>query len=68
MMHKKNPHNGLILWEKWVLATTLGEVLGLSILALASTAFHGMVGEIKTDAILLLIGTLQGVVLGFFQW
>jgi len=65
--HHLNLHNGLILWEKWVLATAVGELVGLSIFALVSTN-HGIFGNINTRTMLLLVGALQGAILGFSQW
>ncbi len=65
--HNLDRHNGLILWEKWVLATALGELVSLTIFALTST-IHDMLSNVNTQFILLLVGVLQGLILGFSQW
>lgn len=74
-MHKRNPksyaltrrQNGLILWERWVLATAVAELVGLN-MAVVINASISMFGNLNMYAILLLVGILEGAVLGFAQW
>lgn len=66
-MQEQNSHNGLILWERWVLATAAGQVVGLTAIA-AINATLTKTDNLNMYAILLSIGAVEGAVIGFFQW
>jgi hypothetical protein len=63
--HQPNQWSSWGLWERWILATTIAEILGLAI-----AAFVGMtisrIGYIQGT--FTLVGTLEGIILGFAQW
>lgn len=65
--HFLRRRNGWTLWEYWVLATAIGELLGFC-LVVALSATVNQIAAFNTHTILLLIGTLEGLVLGFCQW
>lgn len=55
------------LWECWVLATVVGGLLGIGIVAIASViASH--LSNMSAVAFLHLVGALQGAALGLTQW
>jgi hypothetical protein len=62
---KLSQWNSWGLWERWVLATSVAEVVGLAIVGVVSVAVSrfGYVQGVFT-----LMGTLEGIVLGFAQW
>lgn len=55
------------LWEWWVVATVVSEVVGLSIVAVVGATI-GQLDSASTHGMLLLIGSLEGCILGFAQW
>ncbi|MBH8565223.1 hypothetical protein I8748_24070 [Nostoc sp. CENA67] len=65
-MHKQNQHQGLFLWEKWVMATAFGSVVGFGAIA-AFNAITSRVENVNIYIILLVVGIVEGVVLGFSQ-
>jgi hypothetical protein len=54
------------LWEAWILTTAMGEVLGLGIIVWASTATQTY--QQYPEGAFLLIGALEGLILGCCQW
>lgn len=63
--HKLNQWNSWGLWERWILATSIAQIIGLAIIGVVSIAVSH-VGYIQGT--FTLIGTLFGIVLGFAQW
>jgi hypothetical protein len=63
--HKLNQWNSWGLWERWILATSIAQIIGLAIIGIVSIAVSH-VGYIQGT--LTLIGTLEGIILGFAQW
>ncbi|MEA5572701.1 hypothetical protein [Calothrix sp. UHCC 0171] len=63
--HKPSQWNSWGLWERWILATSIAEVIGLAIVAVVSLVVTHF-GYIQGTFIL--VGTLEGIVLGFAQW
>jgi hypothetical protein len=59
--------NGWMLWERWVLATSVGEFIGLGLVA-AGSAIINTIETINIHGVLLTIGILEGASLGFTQW
>ncbi len=55
------------LWEWWVLATVAGGLIGMAIVAVASTVTSPP-ETIGAVAFLHLVGALEGMALGFTQW
>ena len=69
-MHKHyqlKENNSLKLWERWVLASTIAQILGWIVIAYFSQAIDEFSNE-NTYQVLLLIGTVEGFLLGFAQW
>ncbi|MEB3336336.1 MAG: hypothetical protein VKJ46_02670, partial [Leptolyngbyaceae bacterium] len=56
-----------VVWRSWVLATTLGEFVGLELISAAS-ALINRIGSLSLIPALLGVGTLEGAVLGLAQW
>jgi hypothetical protein len=56
-----------ILLEKWVIVNAITEVLSLSLIAIVSATVN-MIEDVNSHSILLLIGVLKGIILGFAQW
>ena len=67
LMHKQNQHKGLFLWENWVMATAAGSVVGFGAIA-AFNALTSRVENVNIYTILLVVGIVEGVVLGFSQF
>jgi hypothetical protein len=65
MRNKLSQWNSWGLWERWVLATSIAEIIGLAIVGVVSVIVSH-VGYIQGT--LTLLGTLEGIVLGFAQW
>jgi hypothetical protein len=65
--YKLHQWNSWSLWEQWVLATTIAEVAGLGIVGI-TTAVMNQLSNTNTHAVLLVVGILEGMVLGFAQW
>jgi hypothetical protein len=64
-----------ILWRRWVLANTGGELIGLGLAALLGFALFLVTESLATGLATLLLaismvalGTFEGVVVGFAQW
>jgi len=55
------------LWEAWVAATAIAELVSLVLVLLASTTMK-LLGTTELVAVLYTVGLLQGIVLGFAQW
>lgn len=55
------------LWEAWVAATAIAELVGLIMVLLVSTTMN-LLGTTELVAVLYVVGLLQGIVLGFAQW
>ena len=55
------------LWEWWVAATAIAELVGLVIVLIASTTINRL-GTAEIVAVLYFVGLLQGMVLGLAQW
>ena len=69
-MHKHyrlKENNSLKLWERWVLASTIAQILGWIVIGYFSQATNELVNQ-NTYKVLLLVGTVEGFVLGFAQW
>ncbi len=70
-MHKQHyqlkENNSLKLWERWVLASTIAQILGWIVIAYFSQATNEFNNE-NTYKVLLLVGTVEGFLLGFAQW
>jgi len=62
-----NRRHRWVLWRSWVLATTLGEFVGLELILAASNLINRM-ESLDLLPTLLGVGTLEGSVLGFAQW
>lgn len=63
------------LWSQWVLANSVGEVVGLGLAAATAAGWVLTVGEPKTAlaalalaGVMILIGTGEGVIVGLAQW
>ncbi|AFY55522.1 hypothetical protein Riv7116_3043 [Rivularia sp. PCC 7116] len=70
IMHKHyrlKENNSLKLWERWVLASTIAQIIGWIVIAYFSQATNEFVNE-NTYKVLLLVGTVEGLALGFAQW
>lgn len=70
IMHKHyrlKENNSLKLWERWVLASTIAQILGWIVIGYFSQATNEFVNE-NTYKVLLLVGTVEGFLLGFAQW
>jgi hypothetical protein len=63
--HKLNQWSSWGLWERWILATSIAEIVGLAIAAVVSITVS-RVGYIQGT--FTLVGTLEGIILGFAQW
>ena len=63
--HKLSQWSSWGLWERWVLATTIAEVVSLAVICVLSVAVSPF-GYVR--GVLTLIGTTFGIVLGFAQW
>jgi hypothetical protein len=68
--HRERP-----LWWSWMVATTVGELIGFAVPAVAGMAALSLIGVPDTPApalaffvILPLAGAGEGGILGFFQW
>ncbi len=69
-MHKHyrlKENNSLKLWERWVIANTIAQSIGWFLAAHLSQAIDKF-GNQNTYQVLLLLGTLEGFLLGFAQW
>lgn len=53
------------LWQRWILVTSIAEILGLTIVGIVSMTLS-RVSHIQGS--FTLIGTLEGIILGFSQW
>lgn len=62
---KLNQWSSLGLWERWIFATSIAEIIGLAIVGVFSTAVSHF-GYIQGT--FTLIGSLEGIILGFAQW
>ncbi|PAX58329.1 hypothetical protein [Brunnivagina elsteri] len=62
---KLNQRNSFGLWERWVLQSAIAQIIGLTIVGIASAVVNRM-GYIQ--GIFTFIGILEGTVLGFTQW
>ncbi|MGB6297015.1 MAG: hypothetical protein WBF90_12645 [Rivularia sp. (in: cyanobacteria)] len=70
IMHKHyrlKENNSLKLWERWVIASTIAQIIGWFIAAYLTQAIDKF-GIENIYQILLLLGTLEGLLLGFAQW
>ena len=63
------------LWLQWILANTVGEVLGLGLAGAAGIGLALAIGKPQTALVTLLLaalmialGTLEGVIVGLAQW
>ena len=65
--YRLKENNSLKLWERWVLASTVAHILGWIVVAYFSQAINEF-GNESTYKILLLVGSLEGFLLGFAQW
>jgi hypothetical protein len=63
--HKLNQWSSWGLWERWILATSIAQIIGLAIVGIVSIVVSH-VGYIQGT--FTLIGTLEGIILGFAQW
>jgi hypothetical protein len=54
------------LWEAWILATAIGELIGLGIVVWASTQTQTF--QKYPEGAFLLVGALEGIILGCCQW
>ncbi len=69
-MHKHyrlKENNSLKLWERWVIASTIAQIIGWFVAAYLSQAIDKF-GIENIYQVLLLLGTLEGLLLGFAQW
>lgn len=55
------------LWEWWVLATVVGTLIGIAIVATASVVTQQL-GIVNMVALLHIVGALEGTALGLTQW
>ncbi|HEY9641587.1 MAG TPA: hypothetical protein V6C57_13950 [Coleofasciculaceae cyanobacterium] len=55
------------LWEEWVVAMAIAELVGIGMIAIARIAIHP-VDRVGMIASLHIVGLLQGIVLGLAQW
>lgn len=55
------------LWEWWVLATIVGEFIGIGMIAVTS-AIASHLTTVNTVALLHIVGALEGIALGLAQW
>ncbi|MDY6899142.1 MAG: hypothetical protein SWZ49_13850 [Cyanobacteriota bacterium] len=70
IMHKHyrlKENNSLKLWERWVIASTIALIIGWFVAAYISQVIDKF-GNHNTYQFLLLIGTLEGLLLGFAQY
>ncbi len=58
---------GLKVWEQWLCATAIAQLVSLGILTAANTVTR-WTGSPNIYVVLILVGALQGAVLGFAQW
>ena len=65
----------LSLWQKWILACTLGELIGMAAVALIAVILHQTMGTPETLAekliqllVMMTAGMIEGFFLGYFQW
>ncbi|MBF2062941.1 MAG: hypothetical protein IGS39_00675 [Calothrix sp. C42_A2020_038] len=65
MRRRLNQWNSCSLWEHWVLATSIGFLVGLTVIDIVgvATSHFGYIRGTFT-----LLGALEGVILGFAQW
>ncbi|BAZ39612.1 hypothetical protein NIES4101_55660 [Calothrix sp. NIES-4101] len=63
--HKPSQWSSWGLWERWIVATSIAEVIGLAIVAVVSLIVSQF-GYIQGT--FTLVGILEGIVLGFAQW
>jgi hypothetical protein len=63
--HKLKQWSSWGLWERWILATSIAEIISFGIIGIVSIAVSH-VGYIQGTYTL--IGTLEGMILGFAQW
>jgi len=69
-MHKHyrlKENNSLKLWERWVIANTIAQIIGWFLAAYVSQAIDKFDNQ-DTYQVLLLLGTLEGLLLGFAQY
>ncbi|BAZ10019.1 hypothetical protein NIES4071_18330 [Calothrix sp. NIES-4071] len=62
---KVNQWSSLGLWERWIFATSIAEIIGLAIVGVVSIIISHF-GYIQ--GAFTLVGTLEGSILGFAQW
>jgi hypothetical protein len=62
---KLDQWNSWGLWERWIFATSIAEILGIAIVGVVSIAVSRF-GYIQGT--FTLVGTLEGIILGFAQW
>ena len=63
------------LWFRWVLANAIGEVVGLGTAAVVGVGLAwtiektmGAFGSLAMAGVMILVGTLEGIVVGIAQW
>ena len=69
-MHKHyrlKQNDSLKLWERWVLASSIAQVIGWIVIGYFTQATNEFVNE-NTYTVLLLVGIVEGFALGFAQW
>lgn len=73
--YNSRPRSGWALWRGWVLATTLGELIGFLAPALAGVVvtralmgMEGLAAPLLTFVVLVAAGSLEGAALGYAQW
>lgn len=65
--YRLKENKSLKLWERWVIANTIAQILGWFVATHFSHAIDEFGNQI-TYQVLLLVGTLEGFLLGFAQW
>ncbi|MFH7029344.1 MAG: hypothetical protein ACHBN1_29110 [Heteroscytonema crispum UTEX LB 1556] len=63
-LHNKR---SFVLFEKWVLANFIAELLGLGIIVFVGTRFPTYDNQ-NSQIVLILLGVFQGLILGVAQW
>lgn len=58
----------MALWEQWVVATMVAEVLGIGAIALAATFLPTVEASRLREALVASIGAVYGAILGVAQW
>lgn len=67
-MEKKQTNIGWALWLQWVLATTVGWIVGMALFSMLVNILSNITGDNTGVIVWSILGTIPGSVIGMNQW